>query len=218
MARLFEIIQFLDNAGNPLAGGLVRTFEAGTSTPKAAFTDSTATTPHPNPVVLDSAGRAQLWLDGGAYKIDINDSADADIFEIDNVPATSLAGTTIAVRQTAQTTVPCTNGQVLLPASGLVPANARLVGVYTENLVAPGTSQGVSGYDIGSHGSETRWGSNIALTLGAKNTIGDFAIAPDDEFPKSSVTQDVNITGRGGAFDGTGSIQVTIEFETGTAP
>ena len=217
-ARLFEIIQFFDSSGNPLSGGKVHTFAAGTSTPRAYYTDSTAGTAHPNPVILDSAGRAQIWLLGDAYKLDIDDSNDVDIIELDNVPATTISGTSISTRATANATVACTSGQILLTASSLVLANARLLGVYTENLIAPGTSQGLTGYDIGSHGSETRWGSNIGLTLGTKNTIGDFAIAPDDEFPKSSSAQDITITGRGGTFDGTGSIQVSIEFETGTAP
>ena len=217
-ARLFEIIQFFDSSGNPLNGGKVHTSEAGTNTPKASYTDSTAGTAHPNPVILDSAGRAQIWLLGGAYKLDIDTSADVDVIELDNVPATSITGTTISARATANATVACTSGQIQLTASSLVPANARLIGVYTENLIAPGTSQGLTGYDIGSHGSETRWGSNIGLTLGAKNTIGDFAISPDDDFPKSSSAQDITITGRGGTFDGTGSIQVTVEYETGTAP
>ena len=72
MARLFEIIQFFDANGDPLASGLIYTYEAGTSTPKVAYTDQTAGTPHPNPIVLDSAGRAQIWLDGTAYKLVVN--------------------------------------------------------------------------------------------------------------------------------------------------
>ena len=215
VARLFEIIQFLDNSGNPLAGGKVHTFQAGTSTPKAAFTDATAATAHPNPIILDSSGRAQIWLSGTAYKLDIDDSTDVDIIELDNVPATSIAGASISVRATATTSLACTSGAVVLTASALVPANARLLGVYTENTVAPGTSQGLTGYDVGSHGSETRWGSNIGLTLNGKNTIGNFALS---EFPISAVAQDITITARGGTFDGVGTIDIDVEFETGTAP
>ena len=45
-------IQFFDNSGNPLAGGFVYTFAAGTTTQLASYTDSSANTPNTNPVVL----------------------------------------------------------------------------------------------------------------------------------------------------------------------
>ena len=50
--------QFLDNDGVPLAGGFIYTYAAGTTTPLAAYTDSTGVTPQTNPIVLDGNGRA----------------------------------------------------------------------------------------------------------------------------------------------------------------
>lgn len=212
MARLFEIIQLLDANGNALAGGKVHTFDGGTSTPKAAFTDSTAGTPHANPVILDSAGRAQIWLDGTPYKLRIDDSADVTIITLDNVSGTSALG---SIRTQASTTLTCTNGALILTATGLVPANARLANVFVENTVAPGTSNGLTGYHVGSHGVDSRWAANFGLTLGLKSSIGNFQLS---EQPLSSSSQDVNIIALGGTFDGVGSIAVTIEYETGTAP
>jgi parallel beta-helix repeat protein len=61
-------IQYLDAAGNPLAGGKLCTYAAGTSTPLATYTDSTAGTPNTNPVTLNTAGRASVWVGPALYK------------------------------------------------------------------------------------------------------------------------------------------------------
>jgi|GEM_PF-6018317 len=77
-------LQFLDENGDPLAGGKIQTYEAGTDTPKATYTDASGETEHENPVVLDSAGRAEIWLDG-SYKFEIYDALDNLIRTVDNV-------------------------------------------------------------------------------------------------------------------------------------
>jgi len=60
-------LQFFANNGVPLAGGYLYTSAAGApSTPKTTYSDATGT-PNTNPVVLDSAGRCSLWLDGYYY-------------------------------------------------------------------------------------------------------------------------------------------------------
>lgn len=83
-------IQFFDNNGNPLAGGLVYTYAAGTTTPKASYTDSAAGTPNANPVVLDSAGRANIWI-SGSYKIVVQDSSAVTISTTDNITSFTSA-------------------------------------------------------------------------------------------------------------------------------
>lgn len=57
--------QFFDNSGVILSGGKIYTYAGGTTTPEATYTDSTGTTPHANPIILDSAGRVpggEIWL------------------------------------------------------------------------------------------------------------------------------------------------------------
>jgi len=65
--------QFTDNSGKILAGGKVCTYIAGTSAGLATYTDSTGTVSNnvpPNAIVLDSTGRANIWLSQDrAYKI-----------------------------------------------------------------------------------------------------------------------------------------------------
>jgi len=60
-------LQFFDNNGLPLAGGYLYTSVAGApSVPKATYADA-AGTANTNPIILDSAGRAAVWLDGYYY-------------------------------------------------------------------------------------------------------------------------------------------------------
>jgi hypothetical protein len=75
----------LDADANPLDGGLLYTYEAGTTTPKATYTDSTGNVANANPVVLDSSGYANVWLDDGSYKFVLKNSDDVTQWTIDNI-------------------------------------------------------------------------------------------------------------------------------------
>lgn len=77
------ITTFIDSTGAPLAGGLIYTYAAGTNTPQATYTDSTGTVLNSNPVVLDSAGRAQIWFISSAYKIVVKDVNGVQQYEVD---------------------------------------------------------------------------------------------------------------------------------------
>jgi hypothetical protein len=79
--------QSLDDNGDPLASGKVYTYEAGTATPKTTYTDEAEGTPNDNPITLDSAGRADIWLDTGSYKFVIKDSADVTVDTVDDITA-----------------------------------------------------------------------------------------------------------------------------------
>jgi len=82
--------QFFDNNGIPLAGGLVYTYTAGTTTPQAAYTTSAGSIAHTNPIVLDSSGRVssggEIWLtDAVAYKFVLKTATATTIGTYDNV-------------------------------------------------------------------------------------------------------------------------------------
>lgn len=55
-------------SGAPLVGGLLWTYESGTSTPKSTYTTRQLTTANSNPIVLDSNGEATVW-GLGSYKM-----------------------------------------------------------------------------------------------------------------------------------------------------
>ena len=73
-----------DSNNNPLSGGFVYTYAAGTTTLKTTYSDYDASTENDNPVELDSRGEADIYLQG-SYKIVLKDSALATIWTLDNV-------------------------------------------------------------------------------------------------------------------------------------
>jgi len=81
--------QFFTNSGVPLAGGLLYTYAAGTTTPATTYTSSTGATANSNPIVLDSAGRppSSIWLTtGSSYKFVLQTSLAVQIGSWDNIP------------------------------------------------------------------------------------------------------------------------------------
>src|SRR5574341_489310 len=70
---------FFNNAGAPLASGLVFTYSAGTTTKVATYTDVDLSVANANPIVLDSAGRATIFLSPGvSYKFTVSATGDTD--------------------------------------------------------------------------------------------------------------------------------------------
>ena len=103
--ELFPVLQWLDNNGSPLAGGLISTFIAGTNTPQATYTDSTGTVPQANPVVLDSAGRAQIWFAPASYKLVLKTASGVTLMTIDNVTLDNLAAAISSLSMTGALTM-----------------------------------------------------------------------------------------------------------------
>lgn len=86
--------QFFDNNGNPLSGGKIYTYSAGTTTPLATYTTNVGNITHTNPIVLDAAGRipsgGEIWLTlGVGYKFVVKTSADVLIATYDNIPSSA---------------------------------------------------------------------------------------------------------------------------------
>lgn len=89
--------QFFDSNGDPLAGGLLYTYNAGTTTPVSTYTSRSGSAYNTNPIVLDSSGRtpAEIWLEGGVlYKFVLKDSTFVQIGSYDNIPAVNDPTTT----------------------------------------------------------------------------------------------------------------------------
>lgn len=78
--------QYFDSPnGRPLAGGKVYTYAAGTTTPKATYTDSAGLVPQANPIILNARGEpdSPIYWDG-SYKVVLKDSAGSTIYTVDN--------------------------------------------------------------------------------------------------------------------------------------
>lgn len=89
------ILQYFDNNGNPLAGGLLYSYISNTLTPKATYTSSTGLVPNTQPLVLDSSGRGNVWLGGGVYRLVLKTSAGVLIKDVSGVTSTSFISGTL---------------------------------------------------------------------------------------------------------------------------
>ncbi len=96
-------VTFTDTqTGQPLAGGCVFTYQAGTTTPLATYTDSTGITQNSDPVILDSSGSAVIWLGPSTYKFAVwsnggtNCALGAQEWTVDQVPGNMFLNTAIS--------------------------------------------------------------------------------------------------------------------------
>jgi hypothetical protein len=125
--------QFFDNNGNPLSGGKIYTYEAGTTTPLATYTSSSGNTAHTNPIVLDSGGRVpggEIWNQLQLYKFVLETSAGVLIATYDNVGSSFNATAIIANFTGNGSTVAFTLASA--PSGGENSTNVHINGVYQQ--------------------------------------------------------------------------------------
>jgi hypothetical protein len=86
--------QFFDNNGNPLTGGKLFSYAAGTTTPAVTYTSSSGNTAHSNPIILDAAGRVpggEIWLfENDSYKFILKNSNDVLLATWDDIQGISI--------------------------------------------------------------------------------------------------------------------------------
>jgi hypothetical protein len=82
-----SLSQQFDSLGNPLGGGKLYFYQAGTTaTPQNAYQDSALTVLHPNPITLDAAGRVPaFYLADGFIKIRLTDKNGVQQIAADNI-------------------------------------------------------------------------------------------------------------------------------------
>jgi len=162
-------MQFLDADGNPLVGGKVYTYAAGTSTPLATYTDYGGATPNANPVILNSRGEASIWFGTAAYKLELYTAANVLIWTADNVSASTpvVYGTGVAAALAINVGTAgsiLVNGGVLgTPSSGLV---TNLTGTASINI------NGTVGATTANTGAFTTISASGTATMAAINASG----------------------------------------------
>jgi hypothetical protein len=133
--------QFFDNNGNPLSGGKIYTYEAGTTTPLASYTSSTGVTAHTNPIVLDSGGRVpggEIWIAANTlYKFVLETSAGVLIATYDNV-GSSFNATAIIANFTG-------NGSTVAFTLASAPAGENSTNVYINGVYQQKNTYSVAG-------------------------------------------------------------------------
>lgn len=85
----------VDANGSPLPGAKLNTYDAGTTTPRATFSDDALSVQHANPIIADSAGVfPDIYLSPVQYKLVLTDAADASVWTADPVSADNFAVST----------------------------------------------------------------------------------------------------------------------------
>jgi hypothetical protein len=173
--------QFFSNTGQPLAGGLLYTYAAGTSAPAATYTSNLGNIANTNPIVLDAYGRVpnEIWLTvGSAYKFILQDSSAIQIGSWDNIIG-AVGSQNIVTSFDAGTT-------------GLTPTAASIGAVSlagTLNVANGGTgltSAGSAGQFLGSNGT-----SFVMSALPNYNSVGSYAFA----YSATSYAVNTSVTG-----------------------
>ncbi len=84
---------FITGTNRPLAGGLMYTYLTGTTTPATTYSTSTGTA-NTNPIVLNSDGECDLYLDDTvAYRIILKNAAGTTQFDKDPITSASQSST-----------------------------------------------------------------------------------------------------------------------------
>ena len=183
--------QFIDAAGIPLAGGFLYTYEAGTTTPQATYTDSTAATANSNPIVLDSRGEANIWLSSANYKFKLTDADGTEIWTVDNIAAPSTALSPVFssnVTISANTSGPALlvtqtgAGAAIRVQDSADPDSSPFV-VDTSGQVGVGTATPANAIDVAGGAIQISTSGGTARTvMSADSTDSIFAVSDDRNF------------------------------------
>lgn len=170
MAVLFTspYFQAFDDNGNPLSGGKVYTYAAGTSTPKPTFTTAEATQEHENPIILDAAGRAVIFIQG-SYDYVITDALDNIIETVSNVTsftALESAGDSFFQSFTGNGT------QTVFPLSEPLGTDSNAVMVFIEEVPI----QNIKNGDFSADEDWTK-GAGWTISSGVATATGDISTA-----------------------------------------
>jgi len=125
--------QFFNNLGNPLVGGTISAFLAGTSTPTNMFSDNAGTVAGTT-VILDSRGEPTtfklIWVSTTViYKFVLKDSTGTTIWTIDNISGDDGTGNS-ASSVFDQQTLTATAGQTLFTLGYSYVTGTNAMAVY----------------------------------------------------------------------------------------
>lgn len=226
--------QLFNDNGDPLAGGKIYTYLAGTTTPAATYTTSAGSIAHSNPIILDGAGRVptgEIWLtDGISYKFVVEDSVGALIGTYDNLVGINSNFVNYTAQQEIQT---ATAGQTVFNLTTMQyqpGTNSLSVFVDGVNQYGPGAQYAYveTDQDTVTFVSGLHVGASVKFTTTAINSASygnAFQISYTPPFTNSAITnvgaklaqyvsvKDFGAVGTGGADDAT-AIQDAIDSLT----
>ena len=148
-------ITFVDGAGQPCSGCKLYSYAAGTTTPLATYVDASGVSTNTNPITLDAAGGANIWMGTNSYKFVLKDALGNTIWTVDQVNAGNLfpcgpAGT-IQISNSAVNGLSCDSSITINTTNhtisiGTLPANFVTIGAlgtptsWTFDTTSPATA------------------------------------------------------------------------------
>ena len=209
-------LQFFDANGNPLVGGKLYSYAAGTTTPLSTYGNFDATITNTNPVVLDSRGEANVWLSSSYYKLKLTDSNDVEIWTVDNIGGYATMADVTAAINAVVAAYAASGGSNLI---GFLQAGTSAVATTVQNKLR----QTISVKDFGAVGDNSHDDTtNIQAAINYANSVGGDVYFPagtykitntltvdnstsTSEFAKASLYGDssasVRIHGMAGAYN-----------------
>jgi hypothetical protein len=184
----FPRLQLSDDDGVPLAGGFVYTYESGASTtPQSVYTTAAGNIAHTNPVELDAAGRATIFLgDGLTYRFVVKNAALATIYTVDGIFSFTEAGVQTLITDTlADTITPVLNGGT--GADNASDARDNLGIAYPYDIMVAVSDEATTDLTTGTAKITFRMPRAMTLT-GVKSSLGDASSS-------GLVTVDINANG-----------------------
>ena len=177
--------QFFTDDGVPLAGGLLYTYAAGTTTPQATYTSSSGSTAHANPIVLNSAGRVaagEVWLTNGySYKFLLQNASNVQIASYDNIPGFS---SNLPIINDASS-IAYEQGFTVTAGSFVVGNIYLITSVGTTNFIAIGASANTVGVHFTATGAGSGTGTaqlsrTVQVKLQESVSVKDFGALGND--------------------------------------
>lgn len=207
----WEVFTAIRN-GQPCIGARLFTYEANTSTPKAAFHDPYFLSPHTNPIIMNDQGQAVVWLDG-FYHLRLEDREGQQLWDIPSYEfaggATPTAGGLVNGMTEAVNITPSA-GSAVISVPNLVPLGYRCLGAIVKITTDFGASQGLASLAIGDSMVMDRWGV-CGLTTGLQTGQRDFRSA---DMPIAATAYSVLISAIGGNYDAAGALSIRAFWES----
>ncbi len=135
--------QLFDNNGDPLSGGKIYVYVAGTTTPATTYTDPLGSIPNTNPIVADAAGRLtnEIWFPvSGAFKFVLKTTNDVLLATYDNIPSVPTPPILNSASAISYTPGYLVNAGQFLPGT-----TYQIATVGTTNFVGIGAAANLSG-------------------------------------------------------------------------